>query len=136
MLEFELTCPNGIHIRRGLKESEIAAVQDSLHIQHKDMRTGWVWYQLPPFEDTGMQIGISLAFLHGTLKELSVCDLNAELYGKNWDEMTEEKERLRAVNTAKWLERRGHPPGRYDWGEVWATYDPKGGTGSGGVRYE
>jgi hypothetical protein len=136
MPEFELICPNGIHIRRGLKESEVAALQEFLNIHRKDMRTGWVWYQLPQFEDAGMQVGISLAFLHGTLKELSVCDLNADLYGKGWDEMTEEKERLRAANTAKWLERRGYPPDRYDWGEVWASYDPKGGTGSGGVRYK
>ncbi|MDB6174154.1 MAG: hypothetical protein JWL59_3465 [Chthoniobacteraceae bacterium] len=135
MREFELQYPGGPLITQGVQEPVILQLQESISIKRRDMRTGWVWYTLPSFPDAGISLIISLGFVDGFLREISIAHDDTTLYGRGWDDWSEEKEILRAENTAKWFKKKGFELGTFSWGSIWASYDPKGGFGSGGVRY-
>ncbi len=60
---------------------------------------------------------------------------NPERYGHGWNDWSEAKERACATDTEKWLSNLGYKLGIFPWGEIWAGYDAKGGSGSAGVRY-
>ena len=136
MREFEFQYPNGPLIKRGLFESTIREIQESLHIQRRDMNTGWVWYELPPCTDKGVKLGISLAFFKGVLRQVTIAHIDETLYGSGWNEWSEQKEKLRAQNTAVWFAKHGYSLGSFSWGSMWADFDAKSGFGSGGVRYK
>jgi hypothetical protein len=129
--DFMLVHPCGFTISRHLTESDIANIDG---ITKQDMGTGYIWYSVPSADLSGSMVAVSLCFHKGILDRLQVA---VETGGEavSWDDWSEEKERLRAEHTDNWLSRIGYPPGKYDWGEVWAGYDPKGGFGGGSVRY-
>jgi hypothetical protein len=133
--EFELKYPSGLYIHRGFKEIEIEQFLDMLEITVRDLGTGWVWYRLPTFVDGGVGIGTELGFNCGNLQEITLFHDDPAIYGADWNDWSETKEKLRAENTLCWLQRRGFDPGQYHWGEVWSYYDTKSRFGSGGVRY-
>jgi hypothetical protein len=98
------------------------------------MRTGWVWYQLPPVSDGTVVVGISLGFNLGRLEMIQLTDTD-KTYGANWRQSSEEGERSRAESISRWLNAKGFPPGAYRWGAISAGFDPKGGFGSATVRF-
>lgn len=132
--EFELLYPTGLRLTHALGEQELLTVMPDVAATRRDMQTGWVWYSLPQVTDGDVLLSISLAFFGGRLASMAISDANPR-FGTDWGNWSEDKERLRARSIADWFVRRGTPPARYDWGEVWAAYDPKGGVGAGGVRY-
>ena len=103
-------------------------------VERNDMKTGYVWYRLPPGEIAGSQIGMSLCFHHGRLDSISVVDLDSS-YGTSWADWSEEKEKACAAATERWLAAIGYGVGTYPWGVVWAGVDPKTLDGSGGIRF-
>jgi len=103
-------------------------------VRRRDMRNGYVWYDLSEGAIEGEAIGMSLCFFRGQLASISVAVVDAR-FGAPWTDWSEQKEQARTVATREWLERLGYPPGSYSWGEVWAEYDSKGAFGGGGVRY-
>lgn len=129
MGEFEFQYPQGPLINRDLRESSLE------NFARTDMKTGWVWFKLPTCTDSQIELQFSLAFFNGALRQITIAHHDESLYGHSWNEWSEEREKLRVKNTAAWLEKRGFLPGSYPWGEIWASYDPKGGFGSAGVRY-
>lgn len=133
MKEFSLNYPGGVAIARGLTEQALVAAVPNA--KKRDMNTGWVWYSFPALSDEGMVVGISLAFFNGTLREMSCAHSDSALYGSSWNEWSREKEELRVRNTTAWLKKKGYSLGTFPWGQVWASFDEKGGFGSGGVRY-
>jgi hypothetical protein len=132
--EFELFHPGGVSVSRRLTERELVGALPSLAATRRDMNTGWVWYSLPTFPDGDVRLSIALAFDSGLLSSMQISDANSE-FGTDWGSWSEGKEHARVASVAKWLVKRGYPPGHYPWGEVWATYDPRSAGGSGGVRY-
>ncbi|MFD1700084.1 hypothetical protein ACFSB1_12160 [Halopseudomonas phragmitis] len=134
MSDFELNYPGGPYIHRGLKEQELREFLGRLDINVRDVGTGWVWYRLPTFFDGELGIGIELGFSQGNLRELTLFH-DDPVYGKSWNDWSEEKEQLRAETTRSWLQAKGFQTGNHSWGEVWSYYDAKSGFGSGGVRY-
>jgi len=98
------------------------------------MLTGWVWYRLPVFIDEGITVGIALGFNGGTLEQISLSDVDPK-FGTGWSEWSEEKEKQRAESIGNWLTGKGYRTGAYEWGGVWAGFDPKGGFGTATVRY-
>ncbi len=102
----------------------------------QDMGTGYVWYSLPVAAIDGKDLSVSLCFHDGVLDSLRISVVDPDQYGSGWDDWSEEKERLCAKHTEDWLRAAGYPTGRFAWGEVWAGYDSKGGSGGGGIRYK
>jgi hypothetical protein len=98
------------------------------------MRTGWVWYSLPTLQDGDYVIGVGLGSNHGSLEMISLVDTDPR-FGNNWNEWSEDKERLRAKSTESWLNSKGIEVGSYSWGSVGAAFDAKGGHGSATVRF-
>ena len=135
MREFEFQFPDGPLINRELLESTVSELQKSLNLQRQDMKTGWVWYRFPPCLNEDMTLAISLAFSNGVLRQVNIAHNDGALYGDSWNDWSEEREKLRVKNTVAWFTKQGYSLGIFPWGEIWASYDPKGGFGSGGVRY-
>jgi hypothetical protein len=129
--EFIFDHPIGLRISRGLREVEVATLEQ---VGTRDMGTGYVWYSLPNRNSESDNILMSLCFHNGTLDSISIA-LNDPDLGHSWGDCSEEKERTRADRTETWLAAQGYPAGTYPWGEIWANYDPKGGFGSAGIRY-
>ena len=131
---FELLHPVGLLVSARLSESDLLVTFPAVGSTKRDMQTGWTWYSLPDFTDGGVVVSVSLGFRDGHLAVLELFDANKK-YGRTWDDWSEEKERSRAQSIGGWLARRGFQQGKYEWGDVWFGFDPKGGSGSAGVRY-
>ena len=132
MQEFKLDLPNGITISSVLSETEVSVLSD---VNKRDMKNGYVWYSFPSTEVKGKKISFELCFFEGVIQSINIAMLNSELYGGGWNDFSETKEKKRAKDTEKWLSSIGYKIGKYSWGEVWAGYDSKGGSGCGVVRY-
>jgi len=131
--EFTLDHPCGVRIERALQQSAVAQLND----QHKqDMGTGYVWYSLSLADIDQKKVAVSLCFHEGVLDSLTITLVEDGLYGSSWADFAEEKERLRAKHTEEWLRAAGYPTGSFSWGEIWAGYDSKGGSGYGIIRYK
>ena len=130
--DFIFDHPSGLRISRALRETEVATLEG---VSKRDMGTNYVWYSLPNRNSGSENILISLCFHSGTLDSISIAIDDPDL-GSSWSDWSEQKERMRADRTEAWLAAQGYPTGTYPWGEIWAGYDPKGGSGSAGIRYK
>jgi hypothetical protein len=127
--QFTLRHPIGLSISSSLTEAELAGFD----CPRNDMRTGWVWYQLPAFQEDDVLVGIALGFNLGKLEQVTLSDTHNK-FGSGWDDWSEQKETLRAKSIGDWLSRKGFPSGSYAWGVVWCGYDPRGGFGAAFVQ--
>jgi hypothetical protein len=129
---FELPHPSGLLIRYGLPEADVGAIPG---VRRRDMRNGYVWYDLPRAEIAGQMVAISICFFNGTLNSLSLAVEDEKLYGASWGDWSAEKERARVEAIRRWFADVGYPVGAYGWGIVYAETDMKTGDGCGGVRF-
>jgi hypothetical protein len=129
---FVLRHPCGLRIAQDLPEAEVRSIDGVLT---RDMRTGYIWYDLPESEIAGQVVGMSLCFFEGKLWHLNVAVVNEELFGGSWADWTEQKERDRAEATRRWFADVGYAVGTYPWGIVYADTDMKTGDGGGGIRF-
>ena len=129
--EFIFDHPSGLRISRDLLEADVASIDG---VGRRDMGTGYVWYALPILMYGRVRISMSLCFQSGSLDSISIA-LNDPDSGSRWSDWSEKEERTRADLMEVWLTAQGYPTGSYPWGEVWAAYDSKGGSGSAGIRY-
>ncbi|GEM_PF-3600779 len=130
--KFRLDLKNGLILSSELSESEVVVIPD---VNIRDMKNGYIWYALPPVEMNGEKIVFNLCFFQSKLQSVNVSIANPELYGGSWNDFSEDKEKLRAKDTEKWLSNIGYKTGKYSWGVIWAGYDSKGGFGHAVVRY-
>jgi len=130
--EFLLLHPSGIKISPALKIEDLGKIKE---IKERDMLNGWVWFDLPAVEINGKDVIFNLSFFKNQIKSVNISVSDPHLYGSDWENSSEEKELLRAKHTGEWLTAIGYTPGKYSWGEVWAGYDSKGGSGYGSIRF-
>jgi hypothetical protein len=130
---FSFEHDSGIRISRALTIAEVERVAG---VRRADMTTGYIWYYLPETKTGSTRILVSLCFCRDQLDSVSFAASNPELYGSNWSEWTEPKEQMRARDTEAFLRHLGFPQGEYDWGDVWAGYDSKGGSGHATIKYK
>lgn len=128
--DFILQHPGGLGISALLTEADL----NGFNCSRIDMGTGWVWYQLPVYQEEDVIVGIGLGFNSGHLQQISVSDTH-EKSGLGWENWSEQQEILRAESIGNWLARKGFPPGSYSWGVVSSGYDPKSGFGAAVVRF-
>ena len=130
--EFSLEHPIGLNISRRLTRSLLVNFPQ---VKHQDMRTGYHWYTFPGTNIFGATVIVGLSFYDLRLESVSFALWKPEWYGRDWGDWSEEKERLCSKHTEEWLQMICYPIGKYDWGEVWAGYDPRSGSGGAGLRY-
>ena len=128
---FHFILPNGLCIGPTCSKEIIEKYSKNI----RDMNTGYVWYDIPEQELDGETFVVSLC-LHEAILESYTVTLTDDKYGISWDDWTEDKEKQRAKDTGRFLKKIGCSPGKYTWGEVWASFDSKSGQGNGGVRYK
>ncbi|BDU39599.1 hypothetical protein [Vibrio nigripulchritudo] len=123
---------NSITISSELLESDVSIIPD---VKVHDIKNGYIWYTLPPFEINGESTIFNLCFFNKKLQSLNISISNKEKYGGGWSEFSEAKESLRAKATEKLLYGLGYRTGKFPWGEIWCGYDAKSGLGHAVVRY-
>jgi len=120
---FVLDLPIGITLSRDLTENSVANIAG---VKKSDMNNGHTHYNLPAMQFNDERIIFTPYFFNGLITSIGITPSNAELYGKGFDDWSEEKERARAKAAGDWLSSIGYAPGEYEWGSVWASYDPRG----------
>ena len=126
---FNLKIKNSITVSSSLSESEVSAVPD---VNVRDIKNGYVWYELPATSIDGQLAIITLCFFNQKIHSLTISLSNQEKYGDVW---SESKERLRAEDTEYLLNELGYKTGKFSWGEIWCGYDAKSSGGYAVVSY-
>tara|TARA_R110001592_G_C12624293_1_gene698379 strand:- start:80 stop:484 length:405 start_codon:yes stop_codon:yes gene_type:complete len=132
MQKFELELKNGMVISSALREDEVSALPA---VHPRDIGNGYIFYWLPVIEFNEVNVVFGFSFLNGSLRDINVSLSNPELYGDNWDDFSEKKEKLRAKLTEEWLSQLGYKVGKFPWGSIWAGYEGKGGFGHAVIQY-
>jgi len=130
---FLLAHPSGLDIHPGMTEENVFAIPD---VRRRDMRTGYVWFSLPEGLLAGERVAIALCFANGHLDCLTVAVCDEVHFGASWSDWTESNELARTEATRRWFANVGYPVGTYSWGHVYAEFDPRSGSGGGGVRFQ
>lgn len=102
----------------------------------RDMGHGWKWLDIKNIHIDDKYFIISLCFKDEELSEVSMVikdspfDLNS-----GWDSCCEKNEKEKLKQYQDWLTQEIGKERDFNWGEVWANYDPKGESSSIGIRY-
>ena len=136
----------GGRIDRDLSPSALLASPLGAHATREDRPAGWTHVYLGSGDPDGKALGVQLHFEGDRLYGYSV-SLADPRYGTSWDDYTEEKQIAKRDAHDAWLvaslgqgTREPSPRGpelRYalPWGDVWSTFDARGGSTSIGVRF-
>jgi hypothetical protein len=104
--------------------------------QVDDMGNDWIWIRIKNIVISGYFFNFSFGFNKNRIKELyfamsdSRFDINSD-----WSESSEKKELGKLEFYNDWLKKEIGSQRLFDWGQVWADYDRKGGFSSIGLRY-
>jgi hypothetical protein len=136
----------GGSIDRDVSPSALLASPLGAHATREDLPAGWTHVYLGSGDPDGKALGVALHFEGDRLYGYSV-SLADPRYGTSWDDYTEEKQiAKRDAHDALLVASLGQgtrepsprgPELRYalPWGDVWSTFDAKGGSTSIGVRF-
>jgi len=136
----------GARIERDLTRTSFLASPLGAHARSEDMHTGWMLAYLGAQDLDGLTFAVVLHFEGERLDRYSL-SLTDPRYGTSWDDYTEEKQLAQRDAYDAWLvaslgqgTREPSPRGpelRYalPWGDVWSTFDARGGSTSIGVRF-
>ena len=101
-----------------------------------DLGNGWIWLRIKNIETSGYFFHISFAFNNHKLKEINLIVSNKKFdLNSNWSNWSEQKELEALQFYNNWLNKEIGNQREFNWGEVWADYDPKSGSSSIGLRY-
>lgn len=129
---FQLYLSNGVRLSHDMTPANVESVAGCTK---SDMKTGYVWYSYPEVEIDRSPVCVALCFFGSQLETISLA-LTDSKYGTGWNDWSEEKERQRAKDTSKLLEKFGFHDGNYGWGCIWSGFEPKGGSGSTVITYK
>ncbi|GAB3782930.1 hypothetical protein GCM10028818_39810 [Spirosoma horti] len=123
-------------LKAGDTFSELLALQLGESQEVADRNNGWKWLTIKNLEVAGDYVIISLCFYADALKqiELIVSENRFDL-SDDWHSWSERNELVILKKLRTWLRNELGREGKFDWGEVWASYDPKGGSSSISLRY-
>lgn len=101
-----------------------------------DLGNGWTWLRIKNISNSGYFLNMSFAFKNQILKELSfIVSDKRYASNSNWSDWSEQKELDDLEFYNDWLNKEIGNQREFDWGNIWATYDRKGGSSSIGLRY-
>lgn len=103
----------------------------------RDMGDGYRWLEVKNVKVGGNYFIIAVGFFEDKLRmlQLGFDDKKFELEA-NWDFWSEKEERRRQLKYKKWVIGELGREGQFSWGDVSASYDPKGGGSAIFVNYD
>lgn len=128
-----------VRLGGGQSRSRVERAVSALVKGAVDHGNGYAWLYLGALSFAGYDAGLSLCFHQGRLSQaswsVSLPKAESEA-GRPTREAIEEEIGFVRAALARDI---GLPPGesgmRFDWGEVWSEFDPKGFLASNGLRY-
>jgi hypothetical protein len=126
-----------IEVKHGDLKQDIAALRLGRTNAEMDFKNGWCWLQENNvFADT-KYFNFLLGFYENKLKEIHFCMSDTEYSMiQSHDDLSNEKEMEDLERYNNWLESELGSERDFEWGTVWASYDPKSGGSSIGLRYK
>ena len=105
--------------------------------QKIDHHNGWIWLKSTNVLIANQYFTFHFGFLHNQLKQISFV-LSDSIYklSSDWSTWSERQELDNLERYQKWLLQELGTQRDFDWGNVWALYDPKGGSSSIGMCYK
>lgn len=102
-----------------------------------NMGNGYKWLNIKNIKIESEYFIISLCYKDELLTELSMV-VNDEQFNlsSDWSSWNEQKEKEDLKKYQNWLDKELGGKTKFPWGDVWATYDPKSGSSSIGIRYK
>lgn len=101
-----------------------------------DMRTGWFWRNLSPLTFEGHPVGMMLGYHDSRLEMLYWSLISGSDGWPSYEEcMAEEKVLRSALEAQLGVPFRSPGEAQFAWGNVYCSYDPKGGFTSAGINY-
>lgn len=101
------------------------------------MGNGYKWLDIKNIKIDNEYFIISLCFKEEELSELSMAVNDSRFdISSDWNSWSERKEKEDLKKYQKWLDKELGKETKFHWGVVWASYDPKGGSSSIGIRYK
>ncbi|MBK0403802.1 hypothetical protein I5M27_12450 [Adhaeribacter sp. BT258] len=117
--------------------SEIKAFKLSEVEEESDLGNGWIHYTLRNVEESGKFFNLIFFFYKENLESVSFVVKDSPFnLNSGWDSWSEKTEREKAVTYNNWLNKEIGTGRSFSWGDAWATYDPKSGGSSMGIRYK
>lgn len=132
----ELT--SNITLRPFMSLSEFKNLDFATSLNEWNVGTGWFWYSFDNQKIDDKYFSFSCAFLKEEFQEVSFVfnDSKVDKKDDSWETWNEEEEIKKSKIFNDWLNSELGSKREFDWGNVWASYDPKGGSSSIGVRYK
>lgn len=100
-----------------------------------DVQNGYKWIYLKNIELGKLFFFISVCFHNNKLISIDFGFTDQQKRDSSWEEWSEKDELQRKENYEKWLTAALGNRRNFDWGEIGAYFDPKGGTSSMILRY-
>jgi predicted NACHT family NTPase len=115
-----------------LESQKLGEVQET-----QDMGNGYKWLHIKNIQIDNKYFIISLCFKEDELTELSMV-LDDKLFdlSSDWSSWNEQKEKEDLKKYQGWLNKELGEETKFHWGDVWASYDPRAGSSSIGIRYK
>ena len=102
----------------------------------RDLGNGYKWLDIKNLLFDNHHFTFQLCFLNEKLTRITMVFQNTPFdLNPSWDSWSEEHEKERLTEYQNWLTKELGKIRNFDWGEVWAAYDPKGGFSSIGISY-
>lgn len=97
---------------------------------------GWTWLTERNANFDDKYFNFNFLFLDDKLKELHFTVNDIAIESKSWEDWAESEELLNLEKYKTWLAIEVGGQENFDWGDIWATYDPKSGGSSIIIRYK
>ena len=101
------------------------------------MGNGYKWLDIKNIQIDNQYFIMSLCFIKGKLSQLTMV-INDKPFNLNsgWDTWSEKAEKEKLKKFENWLNKELDKERKFNWGEVWANYDPRGDSSSIGIKYK
>lgn len=103
----------------------------------RNLGNGYIWLGIKNIKIKNEYFIISLCFKEEELSELLLV-VNERRFdlSSDWSSWSEQKEKEDLKKYQNWLDKELGEERKFHWGDVWASYNPKGESSSIGIRYK
>ncbi len=102
----------------------------------RDMGNGYKWLEIKNIQIDNQYFNMSLCFKMEKLSQLTMV-INDKPFDLNsgWDTWSVKAEKEKLKKFENWLNKELDRERKFNWGEVWANYDPRGASSSIRIIY-
>jgi hypothetical protein len=118
-----------------LTRSAFAATPWGAAAEHWVINEPWHSWKLAELGlSAGIRFVVVLYFHHERLLKVELCNADPA-FGTSWEDHSREKEDARDASHQAWLATFVGERRVFDWGDIWAGYDDRGGFSGISIRY-